>query len=168
MLEKKKQRFKIIRTRDEKIIKKGDYVFDVGGIYDPEENRFDHHQKGGAGKRENGIEYSSFGLIWKEFGEEVCGSQKVAQMVDHKLVAPIDAEDNGFSLIEKRHEVFPYLIQDVLTIFKPTSLEKMDMDEQFLKALEWAKEILSREIKKANDQIEITKIIQTFYQDSSD
>jgi uncharacterized UPF0160 family protein len=44
----------------------------------------------------------------------------------------------------------------------------MDIDKQFLKALVWAKEILSREIKKANDQIEITKIIQNFYKNSTD
>jgi len=168
MLEKKKQEFEIIRTRDEKIIKDGDYVFDTGGIYDPEKNRFDHHQKSGAGKRGNGIEYSSFGLVWKKFGEEICGSKKSAEIVDDKIVAPIDADDNGFDLIEKKHEIFPYLIQDVLSIFKPTSLEDMDKDEQFLKALVWAKEILKREIKKANDQTEITKIIQNFYKNAED
>ena len=31
MLEKNGEKFKIIRTRDEKIIKGGDYVFDIGG-----------------------------------------------------------------------------------------------------------------------------------------
>ena len=51
MLEKKGEKFEIIRTRDEEIIKTGDYVFDVGGVYDEEGNRFDHHQKGGAGVR---------------------------------------------------------------------------------------------------------------------
>ncbi|MEK7128127.1 MAG: MYG1 family protein [Patescibacteria group bacterium] len=33
-LEKKGEAFEIIRTRDEEIIKNGDFVFDVGGIYD--------------------------------------------------------------------------------------------------------------------------------------
>ena len=39
-----------------------DIVIDVGGQYDPDAGRFDHHQRGGAGERENGIPYSSFGL----------------------------------------------------------------------------------------------------------
>ena len=168
LLESKKQKFKIIRTRDEEITKKGDYVFDVGGIYDLEINRFDHHQKGGAGKHNNGIEYSSFGLVWKKFGEEICGSKKSMEMVDSKLVSPIDASDNGFNLVEKKHEIFPYLIQDVLAIFHSTALEDMDKDKQFKKAFIWAKEILIREIKKANDQIEIIKIIQNFYKSSID
>ena len=56
LLEKKGEKFKIIRTRDEEVIKKGDYVFDVGSVYDGAKNRFDHHQVGGAGKRSGGGE----------------------------------------------------------------------------------------------------------------
>ena len=40
MLEKNGEKFKIIRTRDEKIIKGGDYVFDIGGVYDEKTNRY--------------------------------------------------------------------------------------------------------------------------------
>ena len=168
MLEKENQPFEIIRTRDKEIIKNGDYVFDIGGIYDEKLNKFDHHQPGGAGTRGNEIPYSSFGLVWKKYGEKICGSKKSAEIIDNKLVAPIDADDNGFNLVEKKHEIFPYLVQDVLSIFKPTSLENMDKDEQFKKALVWAKEILNREIKRANDQIEIAKIIQNFYKNAKD
>ena len=53
----------IIRSRDMEVIKTGDYVVDVGGVHDPVTNRFDHHQAGGAGKRENDIPYASFGLV---------------------------------------------------------------------------------------------------------
>ena len=168
LLEKNGEVFEIIRTRDQDIIKNGDYVFDVGGIYDENLNKFDHHQKGGAGVRDNEIPYSSFGLVWKKFGEELCGSKESMQIVDNKIVAPIDAGDNGFDLINAKHKIFPYLIQDVFSTFRPTSLEDLDKDEQFKKALVWAKEILIREIKKANDQIEITKIIQNFYKNSTD
>lgn len=172
LLEKKGETFKIIRTRDEEIIKNAkeneSYIFDIGGIFDAEKNKFDHHQIGGAGKHENGIEYSSFGLVWKKFGEELCESKKVMEIVDNKIVAPIDASDNGFDLIEKKHEIFPYLIQDVFAIFRPTALEKVNKDKQFEKAVILAKEILSREIKKANDKIEIEKIIQNFYENSKD
>ena len=36
---------KIIRTRENEIIEKVDLVVDVGGVYDPNTNRYDHHQK---------------------------------------------------------------------------------------------------------------------------
>jgi uncharacterized UPF0160 family protein len=169
VLVKNNEDFEIFRTRDPEIISNGDYVFDVGGVYDAETKRFDHHQKGGAGGRENGIEYSSFGLVWKKFGAELCGAQKVADLLDQKLVSPVDAGDNGIDLFKNNFEnVLPYTVNDVFSIFSPTALEGLDKDEQFLKAVAWAKEILSREIKKANDQIEITKIIRGFYNNSAD
>ena len=59
-------------------------------------------------------------------------------------------------------------IQDVFATFSPTALEDMEKDGQFAKALVWAKEILKREIKKANDQTEVTKIIRDFYKKTED
>lgn len=169
MLEKNKQSFKIFRTRDKDTIEAGDYVFDVGGVYSARKNRFDHHQLGGAGKRANGIEYSSFGLVWKKFGIEICGAKKTADLIDQRLASPIDAEDNGIDLYKSNFEnVLPYTVNDVLSIFSKTALEDTDKDEQFLKAVAWAKEILQREVKKANDQKEIKKIIQGFYKKSRD
>src|SRR3990167_2139036 len=97
-LENLGKKFEIIRTRDEEIINSADYVFDVGGIYNAEKNRFDHHQVGGAGKRENEIPFSSFGLIWQKFGVEVTGKKEVADFIEQKLVLPVDANDSGVDL----------------------------------------------------------------------
>lgn len=169
MLDKKQEPFTIIRTRDEEIINSGDYVFDVGGIYNAKLDRFDHHQVGGAGRRENGIEYAAFGLVWKKFGIKICGSQKILDAVDLRLVVSIDAFDNGIDLYKNNFgNIFPYTINDVMSIFSRTALEDDDKDGQFLKALVWAKEILEREIKKASDQTEITRIIRSFYDKSKD
>ncbi|MFA6076641.1 MAG: MYG1 family protein [Candidatus Paceibacterota bacterium] len=169
LLEIRGENFEIIRTRDEEIINKGDYIFDVGGIYDEQLNRFDHHQIGGAGKRENGIIYSSFGLVWQKFGVEIAGEKEIADFIEQKIVIPVDANDNGIDLYKTNFmNVSPYTLQDVFAIFSPTALEDLEKDEQFKKALALAKEILAREIKKAKDQIEITKIIKGFYEKSKD
>jgi len=168
LLESKKEKFEIIRTRDKEIIKNGDYVFDVGGIYDSDKNRFDHHQTGGAGER-GGIPYASFGLVWLKFGLDIAGKKEVVDLIERKLVMPVDADDNGVNLYKNNFpNILPYTLQNVFAIFSPTSLENMERNDQFLKALEWAKEILKREIKKSNDQIEITKIIRDFYKKSKD
>ena len=178
MLEKNGEKYEIIRTRDEKIIKdakaEDSYVFDVGGIYDKNANRFDHHQIGGAGRRaiEGGstfIEYASFGLVWEKFGKILSGDERIVKIIDQHLAMPIDAFDNGISLYKGNFEdVLPYTINDVMSIFSPTSLENMSKDEQFLQAVSLAKEILQREIKKTGDRIEITKIIQDFYKNNAD
>src|SRR3989344_4225767 len=75
--EKEGRRIKIIRTRNQEIIEKADIVVDVGMQYDPSKNRFDHHQKGGAGRRAESpeISYASFGLVWKHYGEKICDKE---------------------------------------------------------------------------------------------
>src|SRR3989344_3165365 len=168
MLEKKSEQFEIIRTRDKEIVEKGYYVFDGGGIYDENKNKFDHHQVGGAGER-NSIPYAAFGLVWKKYGAEVSGSLEVARLIERKLVMPVDADDNAVNLFTNNFpDILPYKLHDVLATFAPSSLEDMSKDEQFLKAYTWAKEILEREIKKTKDQIKLTEIIRGFYKASQD
>jgi len=167
-LESKKEKFEVIRTRDKELINQGDYVFDVGGVYDETTNRFDHHQVGGAGKRDNGIEYASFGLVWKKFGKEVVGSAEVAKFIDKKLAAPIDAGDNGMDLVESKSETSPYLIQNFFGVMRPTWKESVSDDEMFAKSVEIAKEILLREIIQAKDGIEASGAVVSTYQNSSD
>ena len=168
MLSNKGETFEIIRTRDQEIINNADYVFDLGRIYKENLNRFDHHQTGGAGERE-GIPYSSFGLVWKKFGGEITGNKKITDIIERKLVMPVDVNDNGVDLYKNNFpNIFPYTLQDVFAIFSPTAFEDLDKNKQFMEALAWAKEILQREIKKAKDQIEIAKIIRNFFKKTKD
>lgn len=55
------------RTRDPVILDTCDIVVDVGAVYDPERNRFDHHQRGFTEVFGHGFEtkLSSAGLIYK-------------------------------------------------------------------------------------------------------
>jgi len=162
--------WEIIRTRDEEIIKDGDYVFDVGGIHDPEQNRFDHHQPGGAGQHDNGIEYASFGLVWKKFGQEMCGSPEVAKILEDKLVSPIDAGDNAISLVEFNREVKPYFIQTAFNAFYP-SWKNMTMENLyagFMECVPIAKLILQKEIALAKDIIEAKSAIMRIYKNTED
>lgn len=168
-LEGKGEAFEIIRTRDQEMIDKADYVFDVGDIYDPGKNRFDHHQKSFREKRANSIFYSSFGLVWKKFGIELTGSNESIELIDKRLVSPVDAHDNGFDLVEKKYEVFPYLIQDFFRVMRPTWREtNLDIDQIFLESVEVAKRILSREIIHAKDTILSNQSIISIYNNTED
>jgi len=158
------------RTRDESAITSADYVVDVGAEYDPANGRFDHHQDPGAGQRENGIPYASFGLVWKEFGLELSGSSVVAERVDQHLVQPIDAGDNGFAIYETLIEdLSPYTIQTVFSIMQPTWQEpKLSFDEAFDRCLVWALEILKREIKLAQAAVEAVDKVREAYDQALD
>jgi len=159
----------IIRTRNKEVIESGDYVYDVGGIYDANKNRFDHHQEGGAGERENGIPYSSFGLVWKKFGVEICGSQEIADVLDAKIVQPVDAMDNGIKTHKALYsEIEPYLIQNVIFVFNPAWPEKENFDKFFLKAVEMVKWILGREIVKAQDIEKAKSVVDGIYNKTED
>jgi uncharacterized UPF0160 family protein len=161
---------KIIRTRDPEIFKKGDYVYDVGGENDPERNKFDHHQKGGGGKRENGIPYSSFGLIWKKYGEQICGSKEVADRIDKKIVQPIDATDEGFDIYTpKIKEIFPYSVEAIFLSAIPTWREDGEnLDKIFKKQVDKVIKLLKREIKIARDDIEGINILLEDYKNRED
>ncbi len=169
VLEKNIKRFEIIRTRDQDMLDSGDYIFDVGGIYDADKNRFDHHQKGGAGKRDEDIDYASFGLVWKKFGAELCGGDKASNIIDKKLVAPIDAHDNGFDLVENKYDISPYSIQHFFYSMRPTWREEsLTDDEMFARCVEIAKDILSREIIQAIDGVLAEDLVITAYKNTQD
>ncbi|MDQ5901604.1 MAG: hypothetical protein QG580_319 [Patescibacteria group bacterium] len=166
LLEKRGEVYKIVRTREESKIQKADFVFDVGGVYDPMKNRFDHHQKGGAGVRENNVPMASFGLVWRAFGEEICGDKIVAEEIDRKFAQPIDANDNGMDVFKSNiPEVSPVTFQDIAGAFYPDpSSSDEEYDESFLKLVNLAKEILERSILKIQKQQEVNSYMKSLYE----
>lgn len=166
-------KIKIIRTRDPKIIRAADYVVDVGNVYDPPNNRFDHHQSGGPGKRMNGISYASFGLVWKEFGPKICGSPKIAEIIENRLVMPIDAYDNGEGKYSEMFPgVFPYTVNDIIGALNPApeeiKFDKPIADGAFSSAVEFAKELLKGEIKSVKSCLETEEILKQSYLEAKD
>jgi len=101
----------IIRTRDEKILKDLNIIVDVGGVYDPQTHRYDHHQRGFSQTLddEHKIKLSSAGLVYKHFGREVIANtlgtdekitEKIFQRAYTTFIEPLDAIDNGVSMYE--------------------------------------------------------------------
>lgn len=102
------QSVQIVRTRDPEAIAAAEYAVDVGGIWDAEAGRFDHHQKGFAGQRPSGVVYASAGLVWAQHGVryiqdlDIQGKRvtpaeaaEVARLVDEQLVQYLDMADTG-------------------------------------------------------------------------
>ncbi|MBY4639299.1 MYG1 family protein [Gluconacetobacter entanii] len=99
------------RTRSPERIRAADIVFDVGGIYDPQKGRYDHHMKDKP-LREDGVPYSAAGLLWKDYGiaairnilkapVDEAALPLIWQSIDRSLVLPIDQDDNGVVKLEK-------------------------------------------------------------------
>ncbi len=157
--------FKLVRTRDLDIIGKADIVIDVGGEYDAEAGRFDHHQRGGAGERENGIPYSSFGLIWQKYGLEICkGNQEVANSVDAGLVSTIDAIDCG----HVEGVVQGISLSQTISMFNPTWQEDSHFDACFDEAVDFASRVLTRFIASADGGISAKEIVAQAIENAED
>lgn len=163
----------IVRSRDPETVAHADIVVDVGYVYDPAAGRFDHHQEGGAGARENGIPYSSFGLVWKEYGERLCGDREAARAVEEKVVYPIDAADNAMEVfVSARPDVFPYLFHNMIAALRPTWKE-LDQgirtaDQGFFEALDIAEKVLTREVLMATHLTEGFAHARKIHEDSTD
>lgn len=96
----------VVRTRDPKILEKCDCLVDVGGVYDPEKDLFDHHQKSFndtfPGQE---IRMSSSGLVYLHYGKEILANltsiedEKKMDMLFKKMYAGFLIEicgiDNG-------------------------------------------------------------------------
>lgn len=119
-------------------------------IYDIGRGKFDHHQED-AKKRENGITYCSFGLLWQEFGKDflkkrnIDNIEEVFTAFDKDLIEAIDADDNGiFPKIEAQYKV--KTLSEVFKLFNPGYKSGQDEKEQFIKAVKVAKIIIEEEL----------------------
>lgn len=169
-LDKKEENYSVIRTRDKEVISNADYVVDVGDIYDASLNRFDHHQKGGAGARENNIPYASCGLVWKHYGEMISGSRIIADILDTKVFQVLDADDNGLEFYKNTIEgVEALTIHKFLYTFRPTWKEDLEnFDKVFNELISLIKSYILRKIKVEQDKLEALEKVEEAYNKSED
>ncbi|WP_417552253.1 MYG1 family protein [Marinomonas fungiae] len=155
----------LIRTRDLDVLAKADIVLDVGGVYDADKGRFDHHQRGGAGARENGIPFSSFGLMWQKYGLQICGNdQEIADAVDKNLVTTIDAIDCG----HVDGPITGVSLSQTISMFNPTWEEHGDYDACFEEAVTFASRVLARFIAAARGDVNAKNIVIEAIENAAD
>jgi uncharacterized UPF0160 family protein len=143
----------IVRTRDEQELAAADVRIDVDGRTDPDTGDFDHHQKGGAGERANGIRYASFGLVWRHYGAELAGGPEAAAAIDERLVQGIDANDTGQTIAQPLiGGIRPMTVSGVIAAMNPVwdeDLTQAEEDARFAQAVTVAAQIIEREIAGA-------------------
>ncbi len=125
------------------------YIVDVGGAYDADNKRFDHHMAHGSLTRSDGSPYASAGLVWQEHGVRACMSltncsqtqaEAVAEAVDKILIKGIDAADYKESTSEQMS------VATAISMFNPVWNESTD-SEALEKACQLAYLILTQTIE---------------------
>ena len=145
----------IVRTRNPEKLATCDIVVDVGGEYNPETLRFDHHQRTfdrtlshlDSTKRST-IKLSSAGLVYHHFGREIIAStlgssEKATEMVFDKVydsfIKEIDAIDNGVNQYEDvtpKYTISTNLSSRVSNLSPNWNDTEKDFDSGFYKAVE--------------------------------
>ena len=140
----KKDILKLCRTSN---IKEGI----TGFVYDVGYGKYDHHQPGGNGERKNGIKYSSFGLVWRDFGKDYLKQlnclqiEEVWSMVDKKLVQNIDAIDNGQLGKLTQFDFEVVTLPNLISMYNSNwDDEQANQNEMFLKAVQFAQTVFDR------------------------
>ena len=138
-------------------IRKDAIVYDIG------RGKFDHHQED-AKVRENGIKYSSLGLLFEEFGKDYLKQEKIEDIdevyigMEKELIEAIDAIDNGvFPEIIAPYKV--KTISDIIKLFNPSFGSNEKEEEQFIKAVEVAKQIWQETLYSVIGKVKAKKIV---------
>lgn len=127
-------------------------VYDIGG------GKFDHHQVGSELRPDDrnfssdDTPYAAFGLLWREFGHELV-DEKGWESIDESLVFPIDSHDNGVNMTNSLSILVKHM--------NPAWNSTKTLQECFDEAVDWAKDILEREIYYCNSAAEAVTIIET-------
>ena len=143
-----KENVEVKRSRDLKYLDSVcDLLVDIGG------RNFEHHQKGGNGKREDGVSFASAGLVWKELGKfavekklkdtnDIALTLNIFKDIDKNVIEYVDMEDNGEG---KSNHIFSYI-----SSFLPSWIEgSPNYDEKFNEVLDHTTDILDSVIENA-------------------
>jgi uncharacterized UPF0160 family protein len=158
----------LVRTRDPAIIAKADVAIDVGGVWDPAQGRFDHHQKGFDGARASGVPYASAGLVWRTHGARCVallaerhagykltdeGAQQMAYAIDADVVQYLDLSDVGAA----RNAPGSYGLSAIVSGFNPNWMDEQRLgygpaaeayrDEQFRRVLALLTDLMINAVK---------------------
>ncbi len=121
---------KIIRTRDPEKLSSCEYVCDVGGIYDPEKKRFDHHQVDYKGP------LSSAGMVLEYLKNQALISPSDYDFLNNSLVRGVDAHDNGKDMQLPGLCTFSHIISNFTPIHY--DVDSSRQDDAFKQAQEFA------------------------------
>lgn len=138
---------RVVRTRDASVLRTCNAVVDVGGVYDHEARRYDHHQNGfGATfSPKHATKLSSAGLVYLHYGKEIIKNltqvdDDAVSVIYNRLygafIEAIDAIDNGIDLFPGRPL---YSVQTDLSsrvgYLNPSWNSEISADAQFEKAV---------------------------------
>ncbi len=156
----------IIRTRDPDVINNAPMVIDVGRVYNPKINRFDHHQKefSMTFNETSKIPLSSCGLIYYHFGKEIItkialeefNTKLTKKELDglhtflyESIIVSIDANDNGVPYLVNPNTDVNFRYQITLPHIVSSFNREKNNDSEFLNIIELCRKVIFSSFRKS-------------------
>ncbi|AFS20373.1 hypothetical protein B598_0283 [Chlamydia psittaci GR9] len=124
---------KVIRTRNPEKLAECEYVCDVGGVYSPDQKRFDHHQVSYEGP------WSSAGMVLHYLKEQRLIDLEEYHFLNRTLIHGIDEQDNGRFFSKEGFCSF----SDIIKIYNPEEGRNAS-DADFFFSLKFTIDLLKR------------------------
>jgi uncharacterized UPF0160 family protein len=149
----------VIRSRDKAVIAAADIVYDVGGEYDVERRRFDHHQRGRSGECwADETPLSSAGLIWRTYRDQICPSVDVQKSLEKAWIIPVDADDNGS--LEPLPRNARHVSSIVSEMNPPWDDEQADVDALFAETCQMLETLFRSSWRKAEAKLRARQMVE--------
>jgi uncharacterized UPF0160 family protein len=138
--------YEVVRTRDQSVIDSADIVVDVGGVYDPQTLRFDHHQNDYEGSK------SSVGMVLDYLETSGQIHPFVANELRSSLVDELDdADTNG------THSAMSLLIWSMNPQWDDAN--PSDFDKKFAQSTLMADLVIERFERAANAKLKASETL---------
>lgn len=134
------ERDEIVRTREAHLLEQCEFLCDVGGIYNPADKKFDHHQA-----EYDGL-LSSAGMVLNYLLSEKKISRHEHHFLYHTYIKGVDEHDNGKDPQIDGVSTYSYIIAN----FTPVKYSHSKKEEQkaFFEALDFALSHLKRLLER--------------------
>lgn len=179
----------LVRTRNKTDIENADFAVDVGGLWDVNTGRFDHHQRGFDGARPAaavddghyapGVGYASAGLVWTAYGAayvqalaerkgwalDAAATAAIVQILDTSLVQYIDMVDTGQGEVSQGIVGLSSLIAQLNTHWMDEQGLSLDtkaelQESRFREAIAITRTFLDHAISKTVSQLRSADIVR--------
>lgn len=160
---------RVVRTRNPAQIEQAYVALDVGGVYDNEKLRYDHHQREFTEVHEGtSVKLAACGLIWRHFGTclitklhpelDIEQVQRLWQSVDETICRPVDMQDNGQNTFKvEGAEAQALTISMMVSSFNQQDIYSPAQDEAFLRVVEILKEYVLNFLRAGANKLQLLK-----------
>lgn len=160
---------RVVRTRNPQEIKDAYVALDVGGVYDNENLRYDHHQREFTEVHEGtSVKLAACGLIWKHFGTCLISKyhpeldleqvKSLWQSVDETICRPVDMQDNGQCTFNvEGAEAQALTITMMVSSFNQQDIYSPAQDAAFLRVVEILKEYVLNFLRAGANKLQLSK-----------